>query len=116
MVTTHCKNHNTNSNETKDVLKGWVALVRNKVAVANEAFRLRGDCDKIKADAAKMMGDATKMKAKLKLRKQAMKEVKHEDNILMMDTLMMSLVDVEFYEEKKKTIILKRFGHSSSTE
>jgi len=83
-----------------------VNVVGDKVTIAKEAIHLRNDCDKMKANVAKL-------KIELKLRKQAIKEAKYEDNMMMMDTSMMSLADALFYEA---TIILKRFGHLSSTE
>jgi len=93
------------------------------VAVTKETVRIRDDHEKIKVEAARMNvddaktnTDATKIKAKLKLRKQAIKEAKYEDSIMMMDTLTMSLEDDTFYEEKKAANRLKKFGHSSSTE
>jgi len=39
-----------------------------------------------------------------------MKESKYDDSIMMIDTSLMSPVDVVFYEEKKATIRLKRSG------
>ena len=60
--------------------------------------------------------DHEKMKTELKLRKQAHKEEVHDDRIMMMDTSMMSLVNIAYHEERKTTIRLKRIEHSSSTE
>ena len=40
-----------------------------------------------RADAVKTIADASKMRAKAKLRKQAIKEAKYEDSIMMIDTL-----------------------------
>ena len=100
-----------------------VDLVGDKVAVAKGAVRLRDDYDKIRTDAAvkrvnaiKTIADASKMRAEAKLRKQAIKETKYEDSIMMIDTSMMSPIDAAFYEEKKAAIRMKRLGQSSSTE
>jgi len=63
-----------------------------------------------------MKVNEAKMKAKLKFKKQAIKEAKYGDSIMMLDTSIMSPVDVTFYKEKKEAIRLTRFRHSSSNE
>jgi len=63
-----------------------------------------------------MKADAAKMKDELKLRKQAIKESKYKDSIILMSISVMSLAYVVFYEEKKASSKLKRFGYPSSTE
>ena len=57
MVTTHFKEYSTNKNDNKEVLKGLVTLVGDKVAVAKEIIQIRDDHEKKKADAAMMMVD-----------------------------------------------------------
>ena len=93
MVTTHFKEYSINKNDIKEVLKGLVTLVGDKVVVANEVVQVRDDHEKKKADAAMMKADAiktisdpAKMKTELKLRKQAAKEARYEDNIMTIDT------------------------------
>jgi len=68
MMTTHFKEYSTNKNDTKEVLKGLVTLIRDKVAVAKEVVRVRDDHEKkkanmdmMKADVIKTIADATKM-------------------------------------------------------
>jgi len=107
----------------KEVLKGLVDLVGDKVVVSKEAIQLRDDRDKIKTktvmkrvDAKKTIVNASKMWVETKSRKLAIKEAKYEDNTMMIDTLMISPMDAAFYEEKKAAIRMKRLGYSSSIE
>ena len=115
IVTTHFKEDWATKNDPKEVLKGLVTLVRNKVVVTKEVVRARDDHEKkktdvamMKADAIKTIADAAKMKAELKLRTQAVKEARYEDSVMTIDTSMMSSVDAALYKERKAAIRLKR--------
>ena len=69
LVTIHFKDYSIGNNETKQVSKGLVTLVGDKVAVAKEAICIMDDHEKIKVEETMMKVDATKTEAKLKLRK-----------------------------------------------
>ena len=123
MVTTHFKEDRATKNDSKEVLKGLVTTLGDKVSVAKEAVRAKDDHEKkktnvamMKADAIKTIANAAKMKAELKLRKQAVKEARYEDSVITIDTSIMSPVDAVFYEEKKAAIRLKKLEHSSTEE
>ena len=121
MVTTYFKEDRATKSDKQEMLKGLVTTLGDKVAVAKDAIRVRNDHEKkksdvamMKADAMKTIADDSKKKAELKLKKQAMKEARYEDSIMIIDTSMMNLVDAAFYEEKKAAIRLKRLELSST--
>ena len=116
MVTTHFEDYNATNNDSAQSLKGLVDLVGDKIAVAKEAVRIRDDRDKVKseasmkkADAIQSIADGFKKRVEAKLRKYEIKEV-------LIDTLVMNLISVVFYEEKKAAIRMKRLGQSSLHE
>jgi len=121
MMTTHFKEDRATKSDKQEMLKGLVTTLGDKVALAKDAIRARDDHEKkksdvalMKADAMKTIADTAKMKAELKLRKQAIKEARHKDSVMTIDTSMMNPVDVVLYEEKKATIRLKRLEQSST--
>jgi len=60
--------------------------------------------------------DHETMKTKLKLRKQAHKDVVHDNSVMVMETLKMSSANTTYYGEWKAAIRLKGLGYLLSIE